>query len=331
MQFISSEINPLGLGCWPSAGSMYGPDGRNLGYSNSNDTETKKAFQAAVSNGITLFDTAVAYGAGHSERLLGDTIGNSPTCQIVTKIGIGIDEASKELCFENFTADQVSTEINSCLKRLKRDTIDLLLLHQNELAVTEANDFFDAMDVAVAQGKIRSYGWSTDFSDSVSAVASRPGYIATEHAMNVLLDAPAIQRVAEENALLTLIRSPLAMGLLSGKYDESSRMNPEDIRSNDEGWLQYFANAAPNPIFLNRFHAVKELLQSNGRTTTQGALGWLWAKRADNIPIPGARTVEQVEQLAAALDFGPLAQDVMLEIETLIDRTHEVDTENRAR
>jgi len=63
---------------------------------------------------------------------------------------------------------------------------------------------------------------------------------------------------------------------------------------------------------------VRELLQCNGRTTVQGALAWLWGKRASNIPIPGARTVEQVEGLADALAAGPLPDSVVDEIELLI-------------
>jgi len=121
------------------------------------------------------------------------------------------------------------------------------------------------------------------------------------------------------------------MGLLSGKYDNSTRMTPEDIRASDEGWLQYFVEARPNPVFLDRFHAIRELLQSDGRSIVQGALGWIWGKHNQNIPIPGARTVRQVEQLAGALEFGALPEGAMEEIESLIDRTHRVDDEDRER
>ncbi len=187
------------------------------------------------------------------------------------------------------------------------------------------------MEVARTQGKVKGFGWSTDFAQRLSAFANIPGFRAVEHAMNVLLDAPAIQNTAHTANLITLIRSPLAMGLLSGKYDKSTAMNPEDIRASDEGWLQYFVNARPNPVFLDRFHAIQEILQSNGRSTVQGALGWIWGKHNQNIPIPGARTVEQVEQLAGALEFGALSESVMTEIESLIDRTHRVDDEDRER
>jgi len=238
MKFIDKNVKPLGLGCWPGAGPMYAPDGRNLGYANSSDAETIKAIQAAVSNGITVFDTAAAYGAGHSERLLGDTIGNEPSCQIVTKIGIGINETTKNLSFNPYDADQVIPDVEQALKRLKRDNIDLVLLHLNSLSVAEATPIFIALENARSQGKIKAYGWSTDFADSASAMASQSGFVAIEHAMNVLIDAPTIQSTADSHSLLTLIRSPLAMGLLSGKYDQTTRISSDDIRSGDEGWLQ---------------------------------------------------------------------------------------------
>jgi len=331
MKILEKEFNPLGLGCWPGAGAMYAPDGRNLGYSNSSDVESKKAIQAAVANGITVFDTAAAYGAGHSERLLGSAIGNDDTCMVITKIGIGIDEVTKKLSFDKFKPDQVPTEIDNCLKRLNRDCIDLLMLHLNSMPVSEAASVFDAMERVRVQGKIKAYGWSTDFSGSVKAMDSKPGFIAVEHAMNTLLDAPKMQKVVTSMNLHALIRSPLAMGLLSGKYDQTTRLNSNDVRAGDEGWLQYFKNGAPNPVFLERFHAIRELLQSDGRSTIQGALCWLWAKHPNNVPIPGARTVEQVEHLAATLQFKPLSESVVQQIEDLIDRNHAVDEEEREK
>jgi aryl-alcohol dehydrogenase-like predicted oxidoreductase len=66
--------------------------------------------------------------------------------------------------------------------------------------------------------------------------------------------------------------------------------------------------------------AVRAILTSNGRTLAQGALAWLWARSEQTIPIPGFRTVKQVEEDCGALQFGPLARDQMAEIETLLER-----------
>jgi len=134
-----------------------------------------------------------------------------------------------------------------------------------------------------------------------------------------LMDAPDMQTLLQSTGLLSLIRSPLAMGLLSGKYTTESSMPKDDIRATKQDWTGYYIDGKPNPEYLTRFNAIRELLQSGGRTTVQGALGWLWGKSMSNIPVPGARTVEQVEGLAAAIALGALPDTVMSEIDSLLD------------
>jgi len=322
MQFLDKDISPLGLGCWPIGGKMYASDGLSLGYSNTNDEESINALHAAIANGITLFDTAAAYGAGHAERLLGKALKNHPDAQVITKIGIRIDEAKKMLLGDEIDPESVIPAIDRCLARLDRESIDLVLLHNNSLPVEQAKTVFDEMDIACQQGKIKSYGWSTDYTASVQAMADRREFVAVEHAMHVLMDAPSMQSVVQKSNLYAIIRSPLAMGLLSGKYNTQTILPKDDIRASNQGWLQYYINGKPNPQYMDRFNQVRELLQTNGRTPVQGALAWLWAKSPDNsninIPIPGARTVEQVEGLAAAIALGPLPEEVVNEIANLV-------------
>lgn len=319
MKFLDTEIAPLGMGCWPIGGAMFhGTDA--LGYTKADDTESIRTIHAALAGGITVFDTAAAYGAGHAERLLAKALKNRPDALIVTKIGIEVDEQSKQLSFGTIGPDRVQSEIDRCLSRLEREHIDLLLLHENELPVVQAKDIFEQMEKARAAGKIRAYGWSTDFSQRAAAFADKQGFVAIEHAMNVLVDAPRIQRRAQENGLITLIRSPLGMGLLSGKYQSGSVMPSDDIRANPKSTAIYFKNAKPNAEHLNQLNAIKDLLTVDGRNLVQGALGWLWAKGHMNIPVPGARTVGQMEDLTSALDYGALPLNVMAEIETLMAR-----------
>ena len=331
MRFLDFDILPLGLGCWPLGGAMFDANGSSLAYSGATDNDSIEAIAAARANGISVFDTAAAYGAGHSERILGRMLGSDSSSRIITKIGVGIDENTKQLSFAKLPPNAVIPAIEHSLRRLKRDCIDLLLLHQNSLTPVEAESLFDEMDKAVSAGKISAYGWSTDFASSVQSVTPRPNFKAVEHAMNVLLDAPTMQKTVIDNNLYSLIRSPLAMGLLSGKYNAKSEMPGDDIRARNEGWLQYFNQARPNPAFLQRYDAVGDLLQSNGRTPVQGALAWLWAKNPRNIPLPGARTAKQVEGLAGALALGPLDKNTMQEIESLILRDQPMDREERER
>ncbi len=325
MKFLDSEISPMGLGCWPIGGEMYTVNGESVGYTRSNDNDSIKAIHAALANGITLFDTAAAYGAGHSERLLAKALKARPDAIIVTKIGIAIDEATKTLTGEETTPESVMPAIDRCLKRLCRDSIDLLLLHPNEVSIEQAGHIFDELEKAQKLGKTKSFGWSTDHVANVTAMVDRTGFQAVEFAMNVFMNAPNMQALVQEHDLQALIRSPLAMGLLSGKYNSESRMSADDIRATNQGWARYYIDGRPNAEYINRLKAVRELLETGGRTVVQGALAWIWTQSPNNIPIPGARNAEQVEGLAAALDKGPLSASTAEEITALIG----VDFESR--
>lgn len=322
MKLFGREIAPLGMGCWPIGGPFY--DGKKpLGFANVEDGESIRTIHAALEGGIQLFDTAAVYGAGHAERLLGEALKNRPDALVITKIGIGFDEATKQIIGEEVEPGEVMPAIDRCLRRLRRDHIDILLLHLNELPVPQAEQLFDAMEGARRVGKVRVFGWSTDFPESARAMAGRDGFIGVEHAMNVFIDVPTMQTTVEKNDLVAFIRSPLAMGVLTGKYDDQSIMPKEDIRSTHDSWRDYFHDARVKPGYLARLDAIRETLQTGGRTLAQGALCWLMAKSARNIPLPGARTAAQMEDNAGAVAHGKLPDDVMAEIETLIEREPE--------
>ena len=84
--------------------------------------------------------------------------------------------------------------------------------------------------------------------------------------------------------------------------------------------MKYFKNGQPNPEFLTKLEAIREILTSEGRTLAQGALAWLWGRSEQTIPIPGFRTVAQVEDNRGAMHFGPLSSDQMQEVDALLDR-----------
>jgi aryl-alcohol dehydrogenase-like predicted oxidoreductase len=135
----------------------------------------------------------------------------------------------------------------------------------------------------------------------------------------VLADAPAMLDVCDARDIASINRGPLAMGLLTGKYDAASRLPAGDVRGpGGPSWMEYFANGRPAPELLARLGAIREVLTSGGRTLAQGALGWLLARSPRTVPIPGIRTVAQAEQNAAALRLGPLPTTAMAEITRLL-------------
>jgi aryl-alcohol dehydrogenase-like predicted oxidoreductase len=104
------------------------------------------------------------------------------------------------------------------------------------------------------------------------------------------------------------------MGLLTGKFSAATQLPPDDVR---HGWDFEGGREADR---LRMLEAVREVLTSGGRTPAQGALGWLWARSPQTVPIPGFKTVQQVEDNAGALRHGPLSAAQMAEIERLLGR-----------
>ena len=111
------------------------------------------------------------------------------------------------------------------------------------------------------------------------------------------------------------------MGLLTGKFTSNSTLPKNDVRGQlSPSWMVYFKDGKPNPDWLKRLDAIRQILTSNGRTLAQGALAWLWARSPQTLPIPGFRTVAQVEENAGAMQFGPLTAEQMQEIEGVLAR-----------
>jgi aryl-alcohol dehydrogenase-like predicted oxidoreductase len=137
----------------------------------------------------------------------------------------------------------------------------------------------------------------------------------------VLNDNPEVLAVCEKNNLAAINRGPLAMGLLTGAYTAETKPAADDIRgTKSPKWMKYFKNGTPNPEWLHKRDAIREILTSGGSTIPQGAIGWLWARSSRTIPIPGFRTVKQVEENAAALKLGALGADQMAQIEKILGR-----------
>ena len=179
----------------------------------------------------------------------------------------------------------------------------------------------ETLEALVKEGKIRSYGWSTDFPDRAEVFAQGKHCAAIQLQLNVLDDNPPVVEICEKYDLAAINRGPLAMGLLTGKYTASTQPSSDDVRGEKSPeWMQYFKDGKPNPEFLEKVEVLREILTSNGRTLSQGALAWLWARSEKTIPIPGFRTVEQVEENCGALEYGPLADEQMEEIQMLLHR-----------
>ena len=323
-----AEIPALGLGCW-AIGGPWTAGGLQAGWGDVDDAASVRAIHAGVDAGIRFFDTAQTYGAGHSETVLGEALSGKPDVRIGTKVGYAIDTATRQMIGPDTSRLAIIKSIEASLTRLRRERIDLVHLHANALAINEAEGVFDTLDTLRKAGKIGAYGWSTDFPDRATAFAKRDGFVSVQHALNVFFRADALLAVIEKEGLLSINRSPLAMGLLGGKYDGSSTMAKTDIRSNTVDWLAYFKDGKVAPDYAVQLAAVRDLLCSDGRSLVQGALCWIWGRSNRTLPIPGFRTVAQVQDLAGALAKGPLAPEIMAQIEAVILREAEGEPRER--
>ena len=316
------NVPRIGMGCWAIGGPFRAGEA-DLGWAGTDDVNSLAALEAAWNAGVRVFDTADVYGAGHSEALLGDFLRGRDGAVVVSKFGHAFDAKTREMTGERSDPDYARSAIAASRKRMGRDRIDVVLLHLNDLALGEARPLFDTLDELRAKGWIGAYGWSTDFPASVDAMGGRDGFVAVEHAANVLIATPTMNGVAERSGTAQLVRSPLAMGLLTGKYAGGERIAADDVRNFSGGWNDWFTDRAASSHHLERLAAVRDLLTVGGRTLAQGALCWLLAHSPLMVPVPGAKNAAQAEENAGAIALGPLAPEIMDEIETVLDRPPE--------
>lgn len=314
------EVSPLGFGCWAIGGEWQAVDGQPLGWGKVDDEESVRAVRRALDLGVTFFDTADTYGAGHSERVLGRALGKRRDEVVVaTKWGNVFDEDTRTLTGADDSPAYARRALTASLKRLGTDHIDLYQLHLSDADPERAAELRDVCEEFVNSGLICAYAWSTDDPARAAVFAEGEHCAAVQHAINVLQDAPEMLALCEESDLASINRSPLAMGLLAGK--RQGALEAGDIRSRPPAWLQGFGDGSEaDPEWLARIDALKEILTSDGRTLAQGALAWLWARSPRTIPIPGFRSVAQAEQNAGAMEKGPLTSDQLTEVNRIIGR-----------
>lgn len=309
------EVSPLGMGCWAIGGVWQFLDGQ-AGWGEVDDAESIRAIQYALDNGITLFDTAANYGAGHSERILGRALaGRRSQAIIATKFGFNVDETAKRVThYADDAVRHVRADCEASLRRLGTDYIDLYQLHVWDYPLDRAVALRETLEALVAEGKIRFYGWSTDSVEAARVFAEGPHCVAIQHDLNVVQDAPEMLALCEQLNLASVNRTPLARGALTGKYDKNTVFPENDNRRSQWAQERFFT-----PV-LDRLQDLRDLLTSGGRTLAQGALAWIWARSERTIPIPGIRTVAQAAENAGAMRFGPLSADQMRQIDELLNR-----------
>ena len=289
------KLPPIGLGCWSWGDSLF------WGYNPKNDANLQDVFNYATSsrNVPILFDSAEIYGFGRSESLLGEyshSLTNPNDVVIATKFAALPWRSTPE------------SVLKACLASTNRlgRPIDLYQIHFPNAYANAA--YWDGMAMAYEQGLIRAVGVSNYGVDAVrachKALAQRGVPLSTNQIQYSLL----YQHPEKSNGLLqcckdlgmeVLAYSPLALGLLTGKYT-----NVESVKSVSGPRRTLFENNVSNPQYATIINAMKEVANSHAdveATIPQVAINWCIAK--GTIPIPGARTLSQVKSNYASLDW----------------------------
>ena len=315
------EVSAMGLGCWAIGGPFQRTaDNKEffpMGWGKVDDKESIRAIHAALDLGITFIDTSNNYGAGHSEIVIGKALRDRrDKVVLATKFGMVFDEEKKT----HFDKDEsyivapkfIRESLERSLQRLQTDYIDLYQFHWGSYDKARSLEVRDTLDELVTEGKIRTFGWSTDHPDLAAIFAESKNCTAIQHRLNVLNPADEMLALCEEHNLASINKSPLNSALLTGKFHDNYIFGEDDGRKGID-W-----NSELMQKRLSQVDALKDTLTSNGRTMVQGALAWIWARSERTIPIPGFKSEKQVTENAKAMKFGPLTRSQMNEIENTL-------------
>ncbi|BAZ29502.1 aldo/keto reductase [Cylindrospermum sp. NIES-4074] len=298
-------VTPLCIGTWAWGDKLFWNYGDRYGAA-----ELQAAFTAALDVGITFFDTAEVYGIGKSEEFLGQFMQQTPQkVQIATKFG--------PLPWR-FSAQSVSDALTDSLKRLQLERIELYQVHWPFAFFLSQEALMNALADEVQRGRIAAVGVSNYSAEQMreahQILAKRGVPLAVNQVryslLNRQIESNGIFPTARDLGVTILAYSPLAQGLLTGKYTGDKATNPSGARSIDSRFSQ---------DGIQKIAPVISLLQSIGekysRTPAQVALNWLIAQ-GNVIPIAGVKTAEQVKQNAGALGW-KLTDDEVGELEKI--------------
>jgi aryl-alcohol dehydrogenase-like predicted oxidoreductase len=296
-----STVTALGVGTWAWGDTLFWAYGKDFGAK-----DVAEAFQSSVDAGITFFDTAEVYGFGESERLIG---------QFCKQTSQPVQIATKYFPLPwRWQKSAIADALTASLERLQTKQISLYQIHWPLEFLLKTKDFMEVLAEEVKKGRIQSVGVS-NYSAAQMTLAHQ--YLAEKGIPLAVNQVPysLLTRQIEQNGVLEkakqlgvtiLAYSPLAQGLLTGKY------TPESVKT-----LQGARRIDPrfSPKGLQKleplFSTLKDLSEKYDKTLAQVSLNWLVAQ-GNIIPIPGAKNANQAKQNAGALGWSLTPEEVEL-------------------
>jgi aryl-alcohol dehydrogenase-like predicted oxidoreductase len=294
----SLEVSAIGLGCMGMS-QGYGPNPGSR-------EEMIAVLRGAVDRGITLFDTAEAYGPFVNEELVGEALAPvRDQVVIATKFGFKLDEEGRSVGTDS-RPEHIREVADAALRRLGTDVIDLFYQHRVDPQVPIEHVAGTVAELIQA-GKVRRFGLSEAGTDTIRrAHAVQPvTALQSEYSLWTRDPEPEILPTLEELGIGFVPFSPLGRGFLTGALTSATQLAEDDMRT---GLPRFKAeNRDANQAFVELLDAVAA---RKGCTTAQVALAWLLAQQPWIVPIPGTRRTSRLEENIGAADVELTAADL---------------------
>ncbi len=277
------SVSAIGFGAWGIGGPPF--------WKSDGDAASKRAIGKALDLGITLFDTAPVYGFGHSEMILGEVLKPyRDDIVLATKCGLRWERPEVRCIRKDATRQSIFEEIDDSLRRLRTDYIDLYQVHWPD-PETPIEETMNALKSLQQSGKIRYFGVS-NYSFSQLKESIKFGSVATQQVQYNLLYRSIEKEVipyCREHAIGVLAYSPLASGVLTGKYDKSTHFS--DWRA--KGILGDFTGNAYERN-IEKVQELSELAQSSGKSCGQLAINWLLSQSGVTSALVGVKNQDHL-------------------------------------
>ena len=288
------EVSGIGYGAWGIGGAPF--------WNNEGDQKSLSSIKKAYDLGINFFDTAPVYGFGHSEELIGKAL--KPVRDkviIATKCGLRWDKEALGSIRKDASRVSILEEIDQSLKRLDTDVIDLYQVHWPDVE-TEQEETMGTLLELQAKGKIRHIGVSNYSSEQIKDCIKYGKIVSLQPEFSLL--AREIQNgtvsVCLENDIGIIAYSPLASGVLTGKYHKNTKF--KDWRS--KGIIGTFTGEgfARN---IEKVDRLKEIADKENKTCGQTAINWVLRQKGLTTALVGVKNPAQVEENLKAVGWKP--------------------------
>lgn len=262
--------------------------------------ESIACVRTALDLGINFIDTANVYGRGAAETLLGEALEGVDRSSYIlaTKVYGRMSETDQGL-----SKEQIFKQLDQSLQRLKTDYVDLYQCHRYDTE-TPLAETMEALSEVVRQGKVRYIGFSEWPLDKIEAAANMKGvvpFVSSQPQYSLLWPYPQgeLFPLCADYGITQIVWSPLAQGVLTGKYKPSAAL-PADARASHQTMGEIFPKKWLDPALLAAVERLKPLAQEAGLTLAQFALAWVLRQANVSSAIIGASRKEQVIENAAA-------------------------------